>query len=320
MTRPRISVVIPVKNERTTVRACIEGILGQTLSREVEIIFLDSGSTDGTLDILQHYPVRVHEIPASEFNHGETRNAGVRMARGELVALTVADARPQDGKWLERMARHFEDPQVAGVCGQQVVPHERDKNPLQWFRPFTKPVARRVHFPNPGEFDQLPPKDQIALCGWDDVTAMYRRSVLLALPFQKVNFSEDGIWARDALRLGHALVYDYAAKVYHYHHETFRFRFRRTYTIKHHSYEHFRHVGFAGWVLPKVARQTYHALFSKLCPERRLFWWLYNVRLALAEWLADWLFWATLRFGGELSLRRSHDLFCRRAPQPPRKP
>src|SRR5262245_47460027 len=124
MTQPLISVVIPIKNERAAVRACIEGILSQTLSNALEIIFLDSGSTDGSLEIMGEYPVTVHRIPPSEFNHGDTRNLGVRLSRGQFVALTVADARPVDELWLERMLNHFKDPSIAGVCGQQVVPHD----------------------------------------------------------------------------------------------------------------------------------------------------------------------------------------------------
>ncbi|MBA3403194.1 MAG: glycosyltransferase [Gemmatimonadaceae bacterium] len=77
----RISVVIPVRNEALNIRSCIEGILGQTVAVD-EIVVLDSGSTDGTLDILLDYlKVRILAINSEEFNHGETRNTGVRAAR-----------------------------------------------------------------------------------------------------------------------------------------------------------------------------------------------------------------------------------------------
>ncbi len=318
MTEPLISVVIPVKNERAAVRACIEGIRWQSLADSLEIIFIDSGSTDGTLEILAKYPVTVHRIPPSEFNHGETRNLGVRLARGQFVALTVGDARAVDDRWLERMLKHFEDPQVAGVCGQQVVPHEPDKNPLQWFRPYSQPVPKKIQFAAPDEFKQLAPAEQVALCGWDDVTAMYRRADLLAIPFQRVNFSEDGIWAKDALSQGRALVYDYSAKVYHYHHETFRFRFRRIYTIKYQLHRHFDFVRTPDWLVPQLARHVYWSARRKYCPERRARWCAYNVRLDFAEWLAGWCFWAAHKCGGDRLVQRSHDWLCARAPQPVR--
>ena len=311
---PLISVVVPVKNGRTTLAACIEGILEQTLPSE--IIVIDSGSTDDTLDLLARYPVQVHRIAPEQFDHGETRNLGVKLARGELVAMTVQDARPVDDRWLERMVKHFNDPNVAGVCGQQVVPHELDKNPLQWFRPYSQPVLRKIQFANSAEFKQLPPAEQVALCGWDDVTAMYRRSDLLVIPFQRVNFSEDGIWARDALSQGRALVYDYSARVYHYHHETFQFRFRRTYTILYQLFRYFNYVRTPDWLLPRLVRHVYWSGRRKYCPERRANWCAYNLRLDLAEWLARWCFWFVCMCGGEKIVNRSHDWLCAQPPQP----
>ena len=310
----KISVVIPVKNGRSTLAACLEGILAQTVP--AEIIVIDSGSTDGTLELLARYPVRVHRIAPEEFNHGETRNLGVRLARGALVAMTVQDAHPVDNRWLERMVKHFDDPNVAGVCGQQVTPHEPDKNPLQWFRPCSQPVPRKIQFADPAVFKQLPPVEQVALCSWDDVTAMYRRSVLLAVPFQRTNFCEDTIWASDALSRSHALVYDYNAKVYHYHHQTFRFRFRRIYTILYQKYRFFNHVKTPGWLLPQLAHDLYRSARRKYCPEKRASWCAYNVRLILAEWLAGWCFWLAWKCGGNRLVQRCHDRLCARPPQP----
>lgn len=313
---PLISVVIPVKNGAATLTPCLEGIRAQTLGDRLEIIVIDSGSTDGTPELLARFPVKVHRIAPEEFNHGETRNLGVRLARGEFVVMTVQDARPVDDRWLERMVKHFEDPNVAGVCGQQVVPHELDKNPLQWFRPYSQPVPRKIQFANPHEFQLLPPAEKVALCGWDDVNAMYRRSVLLEIPFRPVNFSEDCIWAGDALSHGQAIAYDYSARVYHYHHETFRFRFRRTYTIQYQFYRYFDFVRTPEWLLPQLARHVYWSAQRKYCPERRASWCAYNLRLDFAEWLAGWCFWFVCKCGGKKLANRSHDWLCARPPQP----
>ena len=132
---PSVSVIIPVKNEAVKIRACIDGILSQTVP-VAEIIVIDSGSTDETVAILRSYKeVTLIEIPGTEFNHGATRNLGVSKATGEFVLLTVGDARPYNNFWIEELLNGFVDEEVAGVCGQQVVPHETDKNPVEWFRP-----------------------------------------------------------------------------------------------------------------------------------------------------------------------------------------
>jgi rhamnosyltransferase len=312
---PLISVIIPVKNERSTLSECLDGILAQTLGERVEIIVIDSGSTDGSLELVRRYPARLHGIPAEQFNHGETRNLGVRLALGEFVAMTVADARPTNEHWLEKMLKHFEDPKVAGVCGQQITPHDPDKNPLEWFRPCSEPVPKRVWFADPTEFKRLPPAERAALCAWDDVTAIYRRSVLLELPFRPVSFGEDMVWAQDALAGGHALVYDYSARVYHYHHQTFRFRFRRTFTILYHRYRHFGHTAPPGWLAVELARCTYLASRPRYCPSRRLSWLGYNGRLVLADWLAGWCFWLAAKVGGRRAVEKGHGYFCPAAPQ-----
>ena len=315
---PIVSVVIPTKNGRSTIEPCVEGILSQTLASRLEVIVIDSGSTDGTLEVLKRYPVRVHRIPPDEFNHGDARNLGADLARGDLVALTVQDARPADAQWLERLSRHFVDPRVAGVCGQQIVPHESDKNPLQWFRPYDEPAPQKICFASVDEFERLSPAGKMALCGWDNVTAMYRRSVLQELPFQHVGFAEDLIWAKDALLGGHTLVYDYSARVYHYHEENFAFRFRREFTILYHRYRHFNDLPMPIAVWSELARCAYRAARPKYCPSRRARWLLYNLRLTLAQWSAGSLFWWAAKAAGEPAVRRLHSSLCATPPRPPR--
>ena len=225
---PSVSVVVPVRNGARSIRDCIDGILRQTIHVR-EIVIVDSGSTDGTPEMLGKYPeVRLISIPPSEFNHGESRNLGAREATGDWVAFTVQDARPADEFWLERLVDGIMDDDVVAVCGSQVVPHERDMNPAEWFRPTSEPRMKRVQFASGEDFDQRTPKEKLDACGWDDVTALYRRDVLLETPFRRVTFGEDALWAKDALSAGYALVYNPAARVYHYHQLTPDYAFERT--------------------------------------------------------------------------------------------
>src|SRR4051812_45617109 len=91
---PKISVVIPVKNGAYWLDECIQGIMQQTLFHQTEIIAIDSGSTDRSVEILEKYPVRIYRILPADFNHGLTRNYGAQLSRGEYVVMTVQDAKP----------------------------------------------------------------------------------------------------------------------------------------------------------------------------------------------------------------------------------
>ena len=111
-----ISIVIPTRNGESTIRSCFEGIFKQTLISQTEVIVLDSASSDKTLDICKEYGVRVHNIAPKDFNHGETRNVGVKLAKGEFIVMTTQDATPADKYWLETMLQHFKNKNVAGVA------------------------------------------------------------------------------------------------------------------------------------------------------------------------------------------------------------
>lgn len=236
---PLISIVIPVKNGAGWLNNTIPAMLKQTLASKTEIIVIDSGSTDDTLSILSNYPVNVIEIEPASFNHGAVRNLGAEKARGTYVVMTVQDAEPADEFWLEHLLDGFDDDKVAGVCGQQIVPHDLDKNPVDWFRPVSPPAKTKHYFADRAKFTALPGPEKKAICSWDDVTAMYRRDILLKNPFPVVSFAEDALWARDALSRGFAIVYNTAAKVKHYHFETPDFTFRRNFTLHYHFYKFF---------------------------------------------------------------------------------
>lgn len=272
-----VSVVIPVKNEAKKIRACIEGILSQTVD-VLEIIVIDSGSTDGTLDILKAYEkVKIVEIPGSEFNHGLTRNLGVEQAKGEFVLLTVGDAEPYDENWIQHLLDGFIDDSVAGVCGMQVVPHDLDKNPADWYRPISDPIIKPYSYPN-GAFDKLSPAEKKLACGWDDVTAMYRKDLKLTMPFEKTTYAEDAIWAKQALKAGYTIVYNTAARVYHYHLEDADFAFKRTYTVMYYRYKNFGIIPqvpdfglISSLKLINILRKS-----DKVSLADKLKWWNYN--------------------------------------------
>jgi rhamnosyltransferase len=279
-----ISVILPVKNGDYWLEGVLDGLVKQTLFDRSEVIVIDSGSTDRTLEIVRRFPVRLVQIAPGEFNHGSTRNAGVRLARGEYVVMTVQDAKAADESWLQKLLDGFDTPDVAGVCGQQIVPHDPDKNPAEWFRPVSPPTVTKYRFPAAADFDRLSPEEKRRVCGWDNVNAMYRKDLLLRVPFRAVSFAEDALWAKDALLSGYSIVYNTAARVLHYHFETPDFAFRRYFTVSYHFYRIFglRPSPAGGGLLPMLRCARLLLKAEDIPLKDKYKWFLYNYRWSKA--------------------------------------
>lgn len=217
-----ISVVIPVKDGGDDLRRCLEGIASQRTREEVEAIVVDSGSTDGSVDVARSLGARVHEIPPAAFNHGATRNLGVSLASGEKLVFTSQDAHAEHEDWLEQLTRPLEDPQVAGAYGRQVA-HEDASPSEQFFLDFLYgPDARAQRAAG----ERIGPQDTL----FSNVNAAIRRDVFERFPFvDDIVMSEDQEWSARVLKEGYALHYVPEAVVRHSHPYTLRQAFRRFY-------------------------------------------------------------------------------------------
>lgn len=220
MSAPSVSVVIPAKNGRPTVAGCLDGVLGQDYPGEVEVLVIDSGSSDGTLDdVLARPAVRLHSIPPLAFDHGDTRNLGAGLTSGELIVFLVQDAEPLGSRWLADLVAPFDDPQVAGAFSR-ILP-----------RPQAGPLVKRgcegdlcfgserivAHWGSAEEWAALDPHTRRVRCNFNDVSSCIRRSVWERLPFQRGMFGEDIKFARAALEAGWRLVFEPASQVFHSH-------------------------------------------------------------------------------------------------------
>ncbi|MEZ6195141.1 MAG: glycosyltransferase [Planctomycetota bacterium] len=214
---PRISVVIPTRNGGAEFAGLLDRILAQRHAPGFEVIVIDSGSTDGTLERVRRRPsVRLVEIAPETFDHGLTRQRGVELARGELVAFLSQDALPETLDYLAGLARHFDDPDVAGVTAGQVP--RPGCNP--WQRERLRPALERRDVERrrlEGDWEALAPRERLRLCAYDHVAAMTRRADLLARPLRARAFGEDLAFGRDAILAGRTLIADPTVRVVHSH-------------------------------------------------------------------------------------------------------
>lgn len=90
---PKVSVIIPVYNTEKYLRECLDSVVNQTL-KEIEIICIDDGSTDSSLEILKEYAQKDNRftiITQKNLHAGVARNAGLTVAKGEFLNFLDAD-------------------------------------------------------------------------------------------------------------------------------------------------------------------------------------------------------------------------------------
>ena len=229
---PYATVFVPTWNGGSLWRRVLDRVMNQATDFDYEVLVIDSGSKDETLEITRSYPeVRLIQIPNSEFNHGLTRNRGVLEARGEIVALLTQDAEPLDENWLQTLVSNFDDPSVSGAYCHQL-PRD-DCNPFQkdrlrgWTRGQGEPERKRLD--SKEGWDSLTPWERYRLIAFDDVASCVRKSVMSELPFERRQFGEDIAWAKTAILAGSTLVMDPRSVVVHSHNNPIFYEFKRVY-------------------------------------------------------------------------------------------
>ncbi len=250
-TLPSVSIIIPVKNPGEIIKRVLSAIYAQAYDGYAEIIIIDSGSTDGTLEFLNesskiHRNLKVFSIPSSEFGHGKTRNLAIEKSTGELIAVITHDATPVNNDWLTNLVRPFlENEKVAGVFGRHQAYEDADiftrRELNQHFDGFnrTPPIAYfKIEDFNSYNADK---NLQMFYCYFSDNNAMLRKSVWNKIPYEDVNFAEDQKWAKAILENGYIKAYADEAIVYHSHHYTMIEVFRRSFEEAVSFQIHFEH-------------------------------------------------------------------------------
>jgi rhamnosyltransferase len=105
----QISIIMLVKNEAETLLQSLTVIAEQAIDRPYEVLVIDSGSTDSSVDLIRERQRksnawRLIQIPPSDFHHARTRNLGVALTRADHVAFLGGDAVPVDRNWLRRLS------------------------------------------------------------------------------------------------------------------------------------------------------------------------------------------------------------------------
>lgn len=125
---PKVSVIIPVYNTEEYLRECLDSVINQTL-KEIEIICVDDGSSDSSLEILKEYAKkdnRIVVISRENKGVGYSRNEGIKIAKGEFIAFMDPDDYYPDLSVIENMYKAAIKHQVQ-ICGGSLIVYDEHK-------------------------------------------------------------------------------------------------------------------------------------------------------------------------------------------------
>ncbi len=200
----KCSIVIRAYNEEACIGRLLEGIRRQTV-KDVEVVLVDSGSTDATVAIAEAFGARVVRIPSQEFTFGRSLNLGVSAASREYIVIASAHVYPVYPDWLETLLLPFEDETVALVYGKQRAPAGAK---------FSEQQVYHQWYPDASTMRQSSP-----FC--NNANAAVRRSLWQQHPYDEtLTGLEDVAWAKWAMEQGYAVAYMAEAEIIHVHNET----------------------------------------------------------------------------------------------------
>ena len=260
----RCSLVVRAYNEEQHIGRLLEGVRRQTL-QDVEIILVDSGSTDMTAAVAEQYGARVVHIPPPEFTFGRSLNLGLAAADYDLVVIASAHVYPVYPDWLERLLEPFDDPAIALTYGKQ----RGDTNS----RFSEQQVFVRWY---PGESTR---RQKHPFC--NNANAAIRRLVWQMHPYdESLTGLEDLAWAKWTVEQGLAIAYVAEAEIIHIHTETPRGvlnRYRREAMAFKTIYAeaHFSLYDFVRMASANIVSDLWHALRQHLAwkSTSSIFWY-----------------------------------------------
>jgi len=198
------SIIIRAYNEDKHIGRLLEGIKQQTV-KDVDIILVDSGSTDSSIAIAEAYGARVVRIPSAEFTFGRSLNYGIKAAKREFVVIASAHVYPVYPDWLETLLRPFQDEQVALTYGKQRGYENSKYSEHQIFHQW---------YPDVSNANQI-----TTFC--NNANSAIRKSLWEQHPYDEtLTGLEDLDWGKWAKGQGHKIAYAAEAEIIHIHNET----------------------------------------------------------------------------------------------------
>lgn len=203
--KPKVSVIMRSKNSDWVIAQALAGLYSQTFT-DFELLVVDSGSTDRTLEIVKQFPCRLIEIEAKQYYPGAVLNMAIDHAKADIIVFQNSDGVPLSPNTLKRLVAAFDDDSVSAALTRQIP------------RPEADPWVRRDYALSFPDADHTPPWIRLSL-----PMAAMRKSA-----WDKHHFytdawaSEDTEWGEWAVNNGLKIKYVKDAIIMHSHNYTNR--------------------------------------------------------------------------------------------------
>ena len=207
------SIVIRTKNEERWIGSVLQKLMAQSY-KNFEIIIIDSGSTDKTIEIAKRFPIKLFKIPTKDFSYPYALNYGIKRSSAiRYICIMSAHSLPVSNRWLEDGLENFH--RFERIVGVYAHPKALPDGTF-WDKVFHNGARFIQNLKNP-ERRWLVTKRAMGVLGFTN--SLIRKDLWEQRPLNELYGAggEDEEWARYWLKRGYRAVYDKKFAVYHSH-------------------------------------------------------------------------------------------------------
>jgi glycosyltransferase involved in cell wall biosynthesis len=230
----KVSVIIPTKNAGMDLQCLLEKIRNQKGLQEIEMIIIDSGSDDDTVQIAKKYTSKIYAIAPSDFNHGATRNLGAEKASGDFLIFMSQDAIPiSDSCIFDVVSRMQHDERIAAASVKQVPRSDADLFACWqlWFynNKLLNYTQDSIVFLKQKQLKSLSPFLQRRYMQIDNVFSCFRKAIFDGFKFRTLQYAEDLDLGMRLIEEGYKILFLTSVGVIHSHNRAPAYFLKRGY-------------------------------------------------------------------------------------------